>query len=97
MDVEVGLVGTTVSDGGVGTRDDGGRVEFFLAIAEGKIGWAGEDSPVADVRVEDMKETLVSDGVSENIIDVIYNWSYQDEPYDIADNTTVSGMFKKDF
>lgn len=31
---------------------------------------------------EDMKDTLVQDGTSAEKIDVIYNWSYQDEPYD---------------
>ena len=31
---------------------------------------------------EDMKDTLVHDGNPAEKIDVIYNWSYQDEPYD---------------
>lgn len=31
---------------------------------------------------EDMKDTLVQDGTPAEKIDVIYNWSYQDEPYD---------------
>ena len=31
---------------------------------------------------EDMKDTLVEDGTPAEKIDVIYNWSYQDEPYD---------------
>jgi len=30
---------------------------------------------------EDMKETLVQDGTPDKKIEVIYNWSYQDEPY----------------
>ena len=46
---------------------------------------------------EDMKETLVADGVSENKIDVIYNWSYQDDLYDIRDNPSVSKMFDKNY
>lgn len=31
---------------------------------------------------EDMKDTLVQDGTPAEKIEVIYNWSYQDEPYD---------------
>ena len=31
---------------------------------------------------EDMKDTLVADGTPADKIEVIYNWSYQDEPYD---------------
>lgn len=42
---------------------------------------------------EDMKETLVEDGVSPDKIEVIYNWSYQDEPYENVDLTPVSHMF----
>lgn len=30
---------------------------------------------------EDMKDTLVADGTADSKIDVIYNWSYQDEVY----------------
>ena len=45
---------------------------------------------------EDMKETLVEDGVNPSKIAVIYNWSYQDEPYDNLDLTPVSHMFDKE-
>lgn len=43
---------------------------------------------------EDMKETLIGDGVAEDKICVIYNWSYQDEPYTNIDISAVSHIFK---
>lgn len=43
---------------------------------------------------EDMKDTLVSDGTAPDKIEVIYNWAYQDEPYENVDLTPVSHMFK---
>ncbi len=46
---------------------------------------------------EDMKETLVADGTDASKIEVIYNWSYQDELYENVDLTSVSHMFSKDF
>lgn len=46
---------------------------------------------------EDMKETLIEDGVPPEKIDVIYNWSYQDELYDNLDITPISYMFNKDY
>lgn len=48
---------------------------------------------------EDMKDTLVSLGVSENRIHVIYNWSYQDEPYNGSklDLTTVAHIFNPQY
>lgn len=42
---------------------------------------------------EDMKETLVADGTPPDKIEVIYNWSYQDELYEGLDLTPVSHMF----
>ena len=45
---------------------------------------------------EDMKKTLVSDGADPNKIEVVYNWSYQDEPYINIDTSCVSSIFKKD-
>lgn len=42
---------------------------------------------------EDMKETLVEDGIPDEKIKVIYNWSYQDEPYKNVDLSQVSYMF----
>ncbi len=46
---------------------------------------------------EDMKDTLVNDGVNEDKISVIYNWSYQDELYMNVDTSPVSNMFSKEF
>ena len=46
---------------------------------------------------EDMKDTLVKDGVAEDKISVIYNWSYQDEPYVNIDTSPVSNMFNKQY
>jgi colanic acid biosynthesis glycosyl transferase WcaI len=46
---------------------------------------------------EDMKDTLVQDGTPAEKIDVIYNWSYQDEPYDQdkLDMTVPDRLFDK--
>ena len=44
---------------------------------------------------EDMKQTLIEDGADADRIEVIYNWSYQDEPYDDPDLSPVSGMFDR--
>lgn len=46
---------------------------------------------------EDMKDTLVQDGTPTEKIKVVYNWSYQDEPYDRdkLDMTVPDRMFDK--
>ena len=46
---------------------------------------------------EDMKKQLMDDGISEKKIEVIYNWSYQDELYteDSLDFTIPNQMFDK--
>lgn len=48
---------------------------------------------------EDMKETLVADGTPADKIEVIYNWSYQNEPYDKVklDMTVPNKLFNKNF
>lgn len=46
---------------------------------------------------EDMKDTLVSDGVKADKVEVVYNWSYQDELYKDVDTTTVSHMFDRNY
>ena len=46
---------------------------------------------------EDMKDTLVADGIPADKIEVIYNWSYQDELYEDLDLSPVAHMFNKDF
>lgn len=45
---------------------------------------------------EDMKDTLVADGVAEDKVEVVYNWSYQDELYENVDLSPVSHMFSPD-
>lgn len=42
---------------------------------------------------EDMKDTLIEDGVDADKIEVVYNWSYQDEPYEDLDLTPVAKFF----
>ena len=46
---------------------------------------------------EDMKDTLVNDGVSKDKIIVIYNWSYQDDVYHDLDITPVADIFSKQY
>ncbi len=46
---------------------------------------------------EDMKDTLVADGTEPEKVEVIYNWSYQDEPYENVDLSPVSHMFNSDY
>ena len=46
---------------------------------------------------EDMKETLIDDGVESNKIEVVYNWSYKDDVYDNLDFTPVSHMFNDNY
>ena len=46
---------------------------------------------------EDMKDTLVTDGIPVEKIEVVYNWSYQDELYENLDLSPVSQMFDKNY
>lgn len=46
---------------------------------------------------EDMKDTLIADGVPSEKIEVIYNWSYQDKPYEKLDLTPVAHMFNPNY
>ncbi len=46
---------------------------------------------------EDMKDTLVADGINGNKIEVIYNWSYQDRAYENLDLTLVDNIFNKEY
>lgn len=46
---------------------------------------------------EDMRDTLIADGIPAEKIEVIYNWSYQDELYENVDATPVSHMFKPEY
>lgn len=45
---------------------------------------------------EDMRDTLVSDGVDAGKIAVVYNWSYQDTPYENLDLAPVAHLFAPD-
>ena len=46
---------------------------------------------------EDMKDTLTADGTEAGKIEVVYNWSYQDEIYEDVDLTPVSHMLKAEY
>lgn len=48
---------------------------------------------------EDMKDTLIEDGTPAGKIEVIYNWSYQDEPYkkENLDMTVPQKLFKPNY
>lgn len=65
---------------------------FMILAAEQRYGYKHSDHVITIS--EDMKDTLVADGVKEDKIEVVYNWSYQDEAYENVDTTPVSHMFK---
>lgn len=65
---------------------------FKALAAEQRYGYKHVDNVITIS--EDMKDTLVADGVDDKKVEVIYNWSYQDEPYENVDLTPVSHMFK---
>lgn len=46
---------------------------------------------------EDMRDLLIEDGTPAKKINVVYNWSYQDDPYENLDLSSVSYMFDKDY
>lgn len=46
---------------------------------------------------EDMRDTLVSNGVNVNKVEVIYNWSYQDDVYQSVDLSSVRHIFNTDY
>ena len=68
---------------------------FSIMAAEQRYGYKRADHIITIS--EDMRETLIMDGVPEEKIEVIYNWAYQDEPYDKTYYTLTSGMFDKNF
>ena len=68
---------------------------FKILAAEQRYGYKHADHVITIS--EDMKGTLVADGVDEKKVEVIYNWSYQDEPYDNVDLTPVAHMFKPEY
>ena len=68
---------------------------FKVMAAEQRFGYKRADHIITIS--EDMKETLIADGVPAEKIEVVYNWSYQDEVYENLDFSPVSHMFKSDF
>ena len=68
---------------------------FKILAAEQRYGYKHSDHVITIS--EDMKDTLVVDGVAADKVEVIYNWSYQDEPYKNVDLTPVTHMFKPEF
>lgn len=68
---------------------------FKVMAAEQRFGYKRADRIITIS--EDMKETLIADGVPAEKIEVVYNWSYQDEVYENLDFSPVSHMFKSDF
>ena len=68
---------------------------FKILAAEQRYGYKHADHVITIS--EDMKDTLVADGVNADKVEVIYNWSYQDEPYENIDLAPVSHMFKPEY
>lgn len=66
---------------------------FKILAAEQRYGYKHSDHVITIS--EDMKDTLVADGADVDKVEVIYNWSYQDEPYENVDLAPVSYMFDK--
>ena len=68
---------------------------FKILAAEQRYGYKHSDHVITIS--EDMKDTLVADSVKEDKVEVVYNWSYQDELYGSVDITPVSQMFSTDY
>ena len=68
---------------------------FKLMAAEQRYGYKHADHVITIS--EDMKDTLIADGISAEKIEVVYNWSYQDGLYENLDLTPVSHMFDKNY
>lgn len=68
---------------------------FKIMAAEQRYGYNHSDHIVTIS--EDMKDTLVSDGVPTDKVKVIYNWSYQDELYVDLDLSKASHIFNKEY
>ena len=64
---------------------------FRIVAAEQRYGYKHSDHIITIS--EDMKDTLVTDGTPAKKIEVVYNWSYQDELYENLDLIPVSHMF----
>ncbi len=68
---------------------------FKILAAEQRYGYKHSDHVITIS--EDMKDTLVADGVKEDKVEIVYNWSYQDEPYENVDLSPVAHMFCTDY
>ena len=68
---------------------------FNIMAAEQRYGYKHSDHVITIS--EDMKDTLVTDGTPAEKIEVVYNWSYQDELYENLDLSPVSHMFDKNY
>ena len=68
---------------------------FKIMATEQRYGYKHSDHIITIS--EDMKDTLVTDGIPVEKIEVVYNWSYQDELYEDLDLTPVSHMFDKNY
>ena len=68
---------------------------FKIMAAEQRYGYKHSDHIITIS--EDMKDTLVSDGTPAKKIEVVYNWSYQDELYENLDPAPVSHIFDKKY
>ena len=68
---------------------------FKILAAEQRYGYKHADHVITIS--EDMKDTLMVDGVKEDKVEVIYNWSYQDALYDNVDLSPVAHMFSTDY
>ncbi len=68
---------------------------FKMLAAEQRYGYKHADHIITIS--EDMKDTLVTDGTPAEKIEVVYNWSYQDELYEGLDLKPVSHMFDPDY
>ena len=68
---------------------------FKVMAAEQRYGYKHSDHIITIS--EDMRDTLVTDGTPAEKIEVVYNWSYQDEVYEKPDLTPVSHMFDKNY
>ena len=70
-------------------------IVFKVLAAEQRYGYKHADHVITIS--EDMKDTLVADGTSDDKVEVVYNWSYQDEPYENVDLSPVAHMFSNDY
>jgi len=68
---------------------------FKVMASEQRFGYKRADHIITIS--EDMKDTLIADGLPAEKIEVVYNWSYQDEVYENLDLTPVSHMLKREY